>query len=278
MPNKNRIIRPIALALAVSLLPACALFTKKEEPDLSAEEMYALAKLSISRKNWELAVTQLRDLEAKYPYGAHAEQAQLDTIYVRYRNNETALCIAAAERFIKEHPTHEAVDYAYYAKGLANYQESDSWFARMTGRDDLSDRDATITRDALDAFTDVYTLFPESRYAADSRARARHLTDSLARHELEVAAYYLSRDAHVAVVNRAKGVVENFATTPAVEHALALLVFSYRQMGLLELSESAKRVLALNFPQSAYLSGLERDGRGLLTSRLANLSAGDSRR
>jgi len=262
MPRKNQITRALVLALAVSLLPACGAFTKEEEPDLSAEEMYAAAKTSILRKNWTLAVSQLRDLEAKYPYGVHAEQAQLDAIYVHYRSNETALCLSAADRFIKEHPTHAAVDYAYYAKGLANYQENDSWFGRLTGRDDLSDRDATVTRDALDAFVDVYTLFPESRYAADARARARHLTNSLARHELEVAAYYLSRDAYVAVVNRAKGVVENFAATPAVEHALALLAFSYRQMGLAGLSESAKRVLA------------PRGGRGLLSSRPWNLSAG----
>ncbi|MDA8022634.1 MAG: outer membrane protein assembly factor BamD [Gammaproteobacteria bacterium] len=268
MSGKFRIL----LVLAAVFLAACS-SAKKEEPDLSAEEMYAAAKLSMSRNGWERALTQLRELIAKYPYGKHAEQAQLDEIYVHYRNNSPGLCIAAAERFIKEHPTHEAVDYAYYAKGLANYQEDDSLFGRLTGRDDLSDRDATITRDALDAFTDVYTLFPESRYAADSRARARRLTESLARHELAVAAYYLSRNAHVAVVNRAKGVVENYATTPALEHALALMIFSYRQMGLSELSESAKRVLALSFPQSEYLSGLDRGGRELLTRGLADLAA-----
>lgn len=258
-----------ALLLAAALLPGCGMFKQEVEPELTAAEMYALAKTSISRKNWEIAVEQLRALEAKYPYGAHAEQAMLDLIYVHYRRHARAESIEAAERFIKEHPTHAAVDYAYYAKGLANYQEDDSWLGRLTGRNDLSDRDATITRDALDAFTDVYTLFPQSRYAEDSRVRARHLTDSLARHELEVAAYYLSRNAYVAVVNRAKGIVENFSATPALEHALALLVYAYEQMNLPELSASSKRVLALNFPQSAYLdSGAPRE---LLAVKLANL-------
>lgn len=251
MPTRNCIIALLGLAL----LSGCSLFKKDEaEDDATAEELYAIARESLDKNNWLTAIDELRALEAKYPYGAHAEQAQLDTIYAHYRNDDTGLTIAAADRFIKLHPTHPSVDYAYYVKGLANYQENDSLFGRLTGRDDLSDRDASITQNALDAFNDVYDLFPVSRYAADARARARYLYNALARHELAVAAYYFSWNAHVAVVNRAKGVIENYATTPSVEEALALLVFCYRQMELDDLSDDARRVLALNFPKSEYLS------------------------
>ncbi len=255
----------VIAALVFTLLSGCSLFKKDEEEDFTAEQMYAEAKQSLDKKNWRTAVEQLRELEAKYPYGVHAEQAQLDTIYAHHRADETGLAIAAADRFIKLHPTHPAVDYAYYAKGLANYQENNSLFGRLTGRDDLSDRDASITRDALNAFNDVYNLFPASRYAADARARARYLHDSLARHELAVAAYYFSRNAHVAVVNRAKGIIEDYGTTPSVEEALALLVFCYREMELNKLSEDARRVLKLNFQKSEYLG---RRGRAVLVKKL----------
>ena len=255
----------VIAALVFTLLSGCSLFKKDEEEDFTAEQMYAEAKQSLDKKNWRTAVEQLRELEAKYPYGVHAEQAQLDTIYAHHRADETGLAIAAADRFIKLHPTHPAVDYAYYAKGLANYQENNSLFGRLTGRDDLSDRDASITRDALNAFNDVYNLFPASRYAADARARARYLHDSLARHELAVAAYYFSRNAHVAVVNRAKGIIEDYGTTPSVEEALALLVFCYREMELSKLSEDARRVLKLNFQKSEYLG---RRGRAVLVKKL----------
>ena len=113
--------------------------------------------------------------------------------------------------------------------------------------------------------TDVYQLFPASRYAADARARARYLYDTLARHELAVAAYYFSRNAHVAVINRARGVIENYATTPSVEEALGLMVFCYRRMELDELADDARRVLALNFPDSEYL---DENGRYLLEKKL----------
>jgi len=257
--------RILTVAVAAALLTACSAFKAKEEDTRSAAEMYAEARENLDKRNWRTAVEQLRELEAKYPYGAHAEQAQLDTIYAHYRNNDTGQAVAAADRFIKLHPTHDAVDYAYYIKGLAHYQEDDSLFGRLTGRDDLSDRDANLTRNALDAFNDVHTLFPNSRYAADSRARAQRLHNALARHELTVAAYYHSREARVAVVGRAKGIVENFSTTPVVEDALALLVFTYRDMNLPALSDAARRVLELNFPASAYLAP---DGRDALTERL----------
>lgn len=257
----------IIILLAVALLGGCS--STKEEPDLSAEELYALAQESFGKKNWVEAIERLRALEAKYPYGTHAEQAQLDTIYAHYRNNETGLAIASADRFIKLHPTHAAIDYAYYVKGLANVHENDSLFGRFTGRSDLSDRDATPLRDALSAFQDVYTLFPGSRYAADARARARYLTHSLAKHEIAVAKYYYFRDAHVAVVNRAKGLIEEYAESPLVEDALALLVFSYQKMGLNDLSDSARRVLALNFPNSEYLGA---DGVARLEEKLRNVS------
>ncbi len=264
-PMKNLIYKLMIAALFATLLSGCALFGKDEEEDATAEEMYAIAKENLDKKNWLTAVDELRELEAKYPYGTHAEQAQLDTIYAHYRADAAGLAIAAADRFIKLHPTHQAVDYAYYLKGLANYRENNSLFGRIIGRDDLSDRDTSITRDAMNAFNDVHTLFPTSRYAADARVRAHYLHDSLARHELAVAAYYFSRNAHVAVVNRAKGVIEEYATTPSVEEALALLVFCYRQMELDDLSNDAHRVLMLSFPKSVYLRD---DGKEVLVQNL----------
>ncbi len=230
---------------------------KKDAVDENAtvEELYAIAKESMSKRNWTTAVSQLRALEAKYPYGVYAEQAQLDTVYAYYRNNEPGLAIAAADRFIKLYPTHQSVDYAYYLKGLASFEEDKSTTGLLLGKDDLSDRDPVLTRNALNAFKDVYTLFPDSKYAPSARERVTYLTNTLARHEISIAAYYYARGAHVAVVNRAKGVVENYPGTATVEQALALLVNSYQAMGLGDLAEDSRRVLELNFPNSAYLAG-----------------------
>ena len=250
-----RINSCLIILLAATILAGCSSF-KKEKVDENAtvEEMYALAKESLDDEKWTTAVERLRALEAKYPYGVYAEQAQLDTVYAYYRNNEPGLAIAAADRFIKLHPAHSSVDYAYYLKGMASFEEDKSAFGVIIGKDDLSDRDPTLTRDALNAFRDVYTLFPDSRYAPSARERVLYLTNTLAKHQIAIATYYYSKEAYVAVVNRAKGVIEDYPGAPAVEEALALLYRSYDAMGLNELADDSRRVLELNFPNSAYLN------------------------
>ncbi|WP_424948140.1 outer membrane protein assembly factor BamD [Candidatus Spongiihabitans sp.] len=247
--------RIVVMLIAGVLASGCSSFKKEKEDEAeSAEQLYEIAKQQMSKKNWQTALDTLRKLEAKYSYGVYAEQAQLDTIYIYYRSKQSDLAIVAADRFIKLHPTHQAVDYAYYLKGLASFSENKSLFGTLTGRDDLSDRDATTIRNAMVAFKELYALFPDSQYALDARIRAGNLLETLARNEIAVANYYYTRKAYVAVVNRAKGIIENYSTTLAVEQALALLMFSYENMGLDDLAGDARRVLALNFPDSGYLN------------------------
>lgn len=255
VPNKHIVYRIMVLLIAGVLASGCSVFRKEKEDEAeSVEQLYEIAKQQMSKKNWQSALETLRTLEAKYSYGVYAEQAQLDTVYIYYRSEQRGLAIAAADRFIKLHPTHKAVDYAYYLKGLASFSENKSLFGALTGRDDLSDRDATAIRNAMVAFKELYTLFPDSQYAPDARIRAGYLLEALARNETAVANYYYTRKAYVAVVNRAKGVIENYSTTLAVEQALALLMFGYKNMGFDDLAGDARRVLALNFPQSGYLN------------------------
>lgn len=245
----------LTILLIVTLTSGCSSFKKDPaEAEITVEELYARARESMDKSRWKTAIEQLRELEAKFPYGVYAEQAQLDTAFAYYKSQESGLAIAACERFIKLHPTHKSVDYAYYLKGLASYEEDKSTLGFLLGKDDLSDRDPSLTLISLNAFKDVYTLFPDSRYAADAKQRANYLSNALAKHEIAVANYYYSRDAYVAVVNRAKGVIENHPDTPAVEDALGLLHHSYQQMELNDLADDARRVLKLNFPNSRYLN------------------------
>ncbi len=264
------------MILSCLLVTGCALFNKdkEEDEDKSVEELYSEARASMDKGSWETALQQLRTLEARYPYGKHATQAQIDTVYIYYRTEQTGLAQAAADRFIKLHPTHSSVDYIYYLKGLSSFEEDSSMLGRLLGHDDLSDRDASPMYSALTAFQEVYTRFPDSQYAADARVRAQRLLESMARNEIVVAKYYYQKDAHVAVVNRASGVVQDYASTPAVEEALALMMSSYRKMGMNDLSDDARRVLEHNFPDSEYLeqhADIQADGSKKKTGWLARL-------
>ncbi len=255
-PTKRLFIHVFTALILVVAVTGCRAFREKpdEYKDFTAEQIYYLAKESMGNKNWDTAIDQLRLLEARYPYGIYSEQAQLDTIYAYYRKKESGLAITAAERFIKLHPAHDSVDYAYYLKALSTFDEDKSLYGYLTGQHDLSDRDATNIRKAMLAFEEVYDLFPNSKYGPDARKRVDYLRNAVAKNEIAIANYYYSRAAYVAVVNRAKGIIENYPTSSSMEQALALLMFSYENMGFDDLASDARRVLELNYAESEYLS------------------------
>ncbi len=246
----------LALLLLVAAAAGCGLLPeqKDETAGWSAQRLYGEAKDEMTVRNWEKAIKLLEQLEARYPYGRYAQQAQLDVAYAYWKSGERASAIAAADRFIKLYPNHPNVDYAYYLKGLVNFNENQGLFA-VFDNPDMTERDPKSSRESFDAFKDLVARFPESKYAEDSAARMRYLVNSLAQNEVHVARYYMKRAAYVAAANRAQYAVQNYAQAPAIEEALFIMVKAYDALGMSELRDAADRVMRKNFPQSRYLAG-----------------------
>ncbi len=242
----------------VLLLSGCAGLDEDETKNWSPERLYSEAKEKMDDGDYAAAIKYLEKLEARYPYGRLAEQAQLEIAYAYYKDDEPALAIAATERFIRLHPTHPNVDYAYYLRGLVNFHGEKSFVNWLFGaKDDLAERDSKGIREAYLAFKELVERFPHSRYAEDSAKRMAYLFEAQARHEIHVAHYYYSRGAFVAAVNRCKYALENFPQTPASEDALGIQTLAYKRMGLNDLYNDMLRVLRLNFPQSRYIAEAE---------------------
>lgn len=220
--------------------------------DWTVERFYAEAKEALEKKRFEYAIETYQKLEARFPYGPYAEQAQLDIGYAYYRDEKPEAAVAAANRFIRLHPTHPNVDYAYYLKGLVNFTQQQTVIDRMVEGDDLSDRDPRAARESFNAFRELINRFPDSDYVEDAELRLAYLLNSLARHDVHVAEYYLRRGAYVAVVNRAKYIIDQYERTPSVEDALGMMAIAYRLMGMEDLATDTLRILELNFPDSAY--------------------------
>ena len=244
-------------SLAVFLLltlTACSLFASKSDDDsagktASAEVMYNDAKKKLNDWGYEEAIKQFESLQSHYPYGRYAQQAQLEIAYAYYRQNEPESAVAAADSFIKQYPNNPHVDYAYYVKGLANFNADIGLFG-MTFGEDPTERDPRAAQESFTAFRDLLTRFPSSRYAPDSRLRMQYLLDALAKYEIHVAGYYLRRGANIAAVNRAKEVLTEYPNTPSVHDALLILVRGYDALGMSKLRDDAQRVLDLNYPKS----------------------------
>ncbi len=251
-------MRRSLLALAAALaLGACGILDSKDVDETagwSAQRLYGEAKDAVAAKNWERAIKMFEKLEARYPYGRYAQQAQIEVAYAYWKQGERASATAAAERFIKLYPNHPNVDYVYYLKGLIQFNENTGLLGFLDNPD-MTERDPKGARESFAAFKEVVTRFPQSKYAADSGARMRYLVNALAQHEVHVARYYMKRGAFVAAANRAQHAVQHYPQAPAIEEAVFIMVKAYDALGMTDLRDAADRVMRKNFPQSRYLTG-----------------------
>ena len=216
----------------------------------SADVMYSDAKKRLNENSFDEAIKQFESLISHYPYGRYAQQAQLEITYAYYRQNEPESAISAADLFIKQYPNSPNVDYAYYVKGLTNFNADIGIFGLAFGQDP-TERDPKAAHNSYSAFKDLVTRFPSSRYTPDSRLRMQYLLSALAKYEIHVARYYLRRGANIAAVNRAKEVLTQYPNTPAIHDALLILVQGYNALGMKLLRDDAQRVLDKNFPKTA---------------------------
>ncbi|KZZ58330.1 transporter [Oleiphilus sp. HI0125] len=236
----------LIIVLSATILAACSSAPKKES---SEKELYEAAKKSIKLRNFQQATLALEELESRFPFGKYAEQAQLDLVYARYSALDLDGAILAADRFIRLHPQSPNVDYAYYLRGVANYNLDGGIATQFFTDVDITSRDPGNMRTAFQDFAQLINQYPESQYAADARKRMLMIRNRLAAYELHAARYYIRREAYTAAANRAAYVVENFPSSPVVEEALAMMVELYDETGLLKLKEDALTVLKANYPE-----------------------------
>jgi len=249
----------LALLLAI-FVTACGLLPDEvdETAGWSANKLYTEAKDSMADGAYDKAIKLFEKLESRYPYGRFAQQSQLEVAYAYYKQEEKVSAVAACDRFIRLHPNHPNVDYAYYLKGLSNFNGDLGYIGHISNQD-LTERDPKAAREAFDSFKELVVKFPESKYAADATLRMKYLVNALSAYEVHVADYYMRRGAYIAAANRAQFAVKTYTDAPANEEALFIMIKAYDAMGMADLRDDAERVMRANFPNSEYYTrGLNR--------------------
>ena len=238
------------LIVTVSILFVCGCSTlstpEDEYYDWTDERFYNEAKEALTNESYDRAIKLYENLETRFPFGRYAIQAQLDIAFAYYKFNEPDAALAAADRFIKLHPRNPHVDYAYYLKGLVNYNRSIGFLERFIPTDS-SQRDPGAAREAFKDFQLLIDKFPNSRYNIDARQRMVSLRNNLAMNEIHVARYYMKRHAYIAAADRGVYVIEKFQQTPAVPFALKIMEAAYKKMAMDDLAADASRVFELNY-------------------------------
>lgn len=250
-PWLNRFAK-LASVLAIFALVGCANQAIEEhpedEPKYNAEYYYNAAQKAIESNKFEQAINYFELIEARYPFGETAKNAQREIIEAYYKDGEYIAAVTAADRYIRLYPQADDLDKAYYLKGVSNYEADVSFVQRFVPVDPTK-RDLGTQRQAFQDFAELISRYPQSEYAEDAKKRMVHIRNHLAQHEIHVANFYMNQQAYVAANNRARYVVENYQQTPAIPFALALQVKSYQALNLHNLAKDTFTLLQVNFPQ-----------------------------
>ncbi len=250
---KLSVVRALTLAGIAVLLSACSSTPVDETATWSPNKIYSEAKDEMNSNAWDKAVTLFEKLEGRAAGTPLAQQAQLEKAYAQYRAGEQAQAIATLDRFMKLHPASPALDYALYLKGIVNFNDNLGFFSFLT-RQDLAERDQKASKESFEAFKELSTRFPESRYTPDARQRMTYIVNSLAQYEVIVARYYYTRGAYVAAINRAQIAIADYRDVPALEEALYVMIQSYDSLGMTQLRDDTRRVMEKSYPKSEYLT------------------------
>lgn len=255
-----RTISIILLLLTLGLAGCGGNDEREEGPN--AEELYADASRALNAQNYPQAIQLYRSLTIRFPFGRHAEQAMLDMAYAQYKGGRNDEAIESLNRFLRTYPTHPNVDYAWYLKGLVNYDETMN-FLRKLIPSSASDRDQQAAHQSFRDFQELIRRHPDSRYVADARQRMVFLRNIMAEYEIEVGEYYERRKAWIAALNRARYVIENYPGAPATIDALKLMARSYDKLNMPEIAMDTRDVL-----ENSYADLMDEEKREGLLSRL----------
>lgn len=252
IPGIARLTTLVVLAL---LLSACGRWAKDNKLEtLPVDQLYSEAKKALVKGNVNRAQRYYQRLIARFPYGPYTEQAQVELAYAYYKGNKPEDATAAINRFVRTYPAHAQTDYMYYLRGLINFDRDTSAMMRLA-RLDQTQRDQNTLTTSFNDFNELIQRYPNSRYSADARIKMAHLRNQMARHELNVAVFYLERRAWVAAANRGSHILEQYPQSIYQGDALAVMSEAYVRLDQNDLAADARRVLELNYPNHPYLRG-----------------------
>lgn len=245
LPKPLRLAAALLLTITVAL-SGCKSRRDKDITQTAPEKVYEAAQKSAQDGDFNNAIRLYEALYSRFPFAPEARQSRLDVIYAYYKGRESESALDAADTFIRENPTHPRIDYAWYVKGLVDFERVPNFFEKVF-KADLDQRPPQTARKSFAAFRKVAEDFPKSLYAHDARRRMIYLRNRLADYELNVARFYIKRGAWVAASQRAKLCIEQYDGAPAVREAMEILIESYDRLGMEPLATQARAVHQLNY-------------------------------
>lgn len=247
-------IQVLFLVGLIATMSSCSKWNKDDDEKnpykgMTAKQLYSASQKSLKKEEYATAAKQLEAMESMYPFSDYTEQSQMQLIYAYYQNEDYPSAAATAERFIHLYPRAKNVDYAYYMRGLANFQQTRGVFAKVLPLDESWRDPGTQTQAFLD-FATLIQKFPDSKYRANALQRMTYLRNMFAQHELNVSQYYFKRKMYVAAIERANYLVKNYPQAPSAQKALVIMYNANMALGLKKAADDAMVVYQATYHTS----------------------------
>ena len=220
---------------------------KEKSLDTQVLEAYKEGKIALEKGDVLFAAKKFNEAEILFPQSEWAPKSALMAAYSYYIQDYYADSIAELERFIKIYSNHQYLDYAYYLLAICYYEQIVD-----------VERDAAMTRLAMEAFEELVRRFPQGTYARDAQLKIDLTRSHLAGKEMAVGRYYLNNQFYSAALRRFHIVIDTYDTTNQAPEALQRSAEAYLALGLMEEASRMQQVAVYNYPDSIWTQRLNK--------------------
>jgi outer membrane protein assembly factor BamD len=241
----------LSLALASSCLTGC----DKEVRAISAIEYsekakrdYDAAMDDFDGKNWEAARQKLNEVKRNYGYSRYARLAELRLADADFEQDKFAEATAGYKAFVHDYPNDPEIPYARYKVTMTQYDAVSASFLLPS----LEERDLAYVNDAHTSIRAFLSDYPNSEHAPQLAYMQSVVTGLLARHELYVARFYLSRDKFPAAVARIQYSLRSYPNSGLEPEGLVLLGEVYLKTKERAKARTAFELVLARYPTSPF--------------------------
>jgi outer membrane protein assembly factor BamD len=245
-------MRRILLALAAAAaLPAChtkyTTLSGSLKLGSTAEDNYDRGMSELKEKNYPEAIRFFEYVKAKYPFSNVSLLSDLRLSDIKYAQGRYGEAADSYERFAKDHPSSDEVEYAVFRAGLCHVKAAPSDFFLFPP---VFEKDQHETEKGVTTLRDFVQKYPSSTYLADVKKVLAEAEERLARRELYVGDYYYKRGNWAGAAGRYKGLAETYPGAPQAEPAQLKLAEAYVRMSETYQARQALQRLIVQHPES----------------------------
>ncbi|CAK8711611.1 MAG: Beta-barrel assembly machine subunit BamD [Candidatus Electronema aureum] len=184
----------------------------KDEAFEQADTLAAKGMEDYKIANYSDALKSFQSIIDHHPFSPQALLAELKAADCQYYSGKYAEAKELYKIFEERHPTNEAVPYVMFQIGMCDLSRS----SRI-------DRDPTGARDAVQSFSQLLRVHPDSPYASEAKARIQEGKEFIASHEYFVAVFYVRTSKYEQAQHRLKYLIATHPDAAVIPKAKELL-------------------------------------------------------